>query len=242
MVAQKNGTSGFVRSKTKTRARLAPATRRTAEQIAVDTLRRAIMAGEITGGTRLIQQDIAGELRISTTPVREALRVLAAEGLVEFDPHRGAVVREIDDDEMREVIWLRGLLEPEAMRLAADRAPQATLEIAADLATQMEQESDVPTWMTLNREFHAVLCEASGARWLEALLTSLRSAAEIYLAASLRAAPQPMAVGNAEHRALLDAILRGDREEAARISLLHARALVPTLEAPLPDTQKRKHS
>ena len=204
------------------RNRLEPVKRRTAEQVAVETTRRAILLGELPGGTRLIQQEVAAELRISTTPVREAFRVLAAEGLIEFDPHRGAVVREVNADEMREIMWLRCQLEPECMRRAADRRDQSSLALAERLAAQMEQESDVATWTTLNREFHAALCEASGSRWFASLLASLRSAAAIYLGASLRAAARPMVTGNAEHRQLLTAIQQGDREEAARIALLHA--------------------
>jgi DNA-binding transcriptional regulator YhcF (GntR family) len=92
--------------------RLGPGPKRqTAHQYVVESLRNAIVEGVLTPGTRLIQAAIAEELEVSTTPVREALQDLAAEGLVRLDPHRGAIVYGFDLAECREIYELRMLLE-----------------------------------------------------------------------------------------------------------------------------------
>jgi DNA-binding GntR family transcriptional regulator len=213
-------------------ASLEPFVRRTATEVAVENLRRAIIHGELRGGTRLLQQDIARELNLSTTPVREALRVLAAEGLIEFDPHRGAVVRDVNAEEMREVVWLRGLLEPECMRLATANADAEVLDRAEQLADGMNVETDVARWTTMNREFHTMLCAASGSPWLVSLLASLRAASATYVAATLRVVPEPMEPGNRDHRDLLDAMRRKDADEAAKIALRHTHALFDSVSDP----------
>lgn len=223
------------------RERLKPMGRRTALEEAVETLRRAILYGQLPGGTHLVQQEIAVELGLSTTPVREALRLLEAEGLVDFDAHRGAVVRAVDAEEMQEIAWLRSLLEPLCMRLAAERADPGALTQAELIAEAMEAEADVSRWVTLNRQFHALLCEASGSRWLVSLLASLRSGQAIYVASSVRDAPKPMEPGNREHRALLDAIRVRNADAAEAIARHHAEAVLGhDPEHPEPKQTKRQ--
>ena len=77
--------------------------RRTAHEFVKDSLRRAILRGDLSGGSRLIQADLATMLNVSTTPVREALRDLATEGFITLDRHRGGVVRELNWSEMEEI-------------------------------------------------------------------------------------------------------------------------------------------
>ena len=93
-------------------------TRKTAHEFVREVLRRAILSGELTGSTRLVQAELAATLEVSTTPVREALRDLASEGLIRFDPHRGAVVEELSRDELNEVYAIRKVLEPLALTQA----------------------------------------------------------------------------------------------------------------------------
>jgi DNA-binding GntR family transcriptional regulator len=84
--------------------------RRTAQAYVRDSIRSAIFAGQIEAGDRLVQADIAQQLDVSTTPVREALRELATEGLLRLDAHHGAVVRDLDPVELQEIHELRRLL------------------------------------------------------------------------------------------------------------------------------------
>lgn len=203
--------------------------RLTSQELAHKVLRQRILSGDIVGGTRLIQTEIANELQISTTPVREALRELAAERLVTFDAHQGATVTSISRREAEEILWLRKVLEPECMRLAALARTEARLTEALELADAMEREQDQARWSVLNRAFHTVLSDAAESPWLGSILRTLRSASEICVFASLRVALEPMATGNAHHRALVDAIARRDADAAAEISLQHVQAIEAAL-------------
>src|SRR5262245_24385406 len=90
------------------------ATRQTAPQAVADALREAILSGALPGGSRLIQSSLANHFGVSSTPVREALRQLAAEGLVQFDSYRGAVVFTPSAEEIEDVWDLLLRLEPVA--------------------------------------------------------------------------------------------------------------------------------
>jgi DNA-binding GntR family transcriptional regulator len=216
-------------SGTDLRSSLAAAQQRvTAHDFVHDTLRRAILSGQLPGGARLVQADIASQLSVSTTPVREALRDLAAEGLVVFRAHIGAVVRELDFDELVELYDIRKALEPLALRRAAERITPDELAAAAAVAKAMEQESDPAAWAALNRTFHAMLEEAARASFFQSVLKGVQDIAAIYVADSLRTEPGRTASGNKEHQALLAALRRRDGDEAASIMVAH---LESTLQA-----------
>ena len=131
--------------------------RRTAHEIVRDTLRHAILNGSLPGGSRLVQADIAAQLNVSTTPVREALRDLTSDGLVQFDPHRGAVVYQIDMGELKEIYEIRKALESLAIRLAASRITNEQLGEVTALQRNMVKEQDPAVWLTKNWKFHSLL-------------------------------------------------------------------------------------
>lgn len=194
----------------------------TAHEFVRDTLRQAILNGDLSGGTRLVQAEIAAELEVSTTPVREALRDLAAEGLIRLDAHRGAIVHEIDLDEMQEIYELRQVLEPICMRRAAERINEEELARARALQAQMDLcKNDVGQWVQLNRDFHALLSETSRSPRLIAILQSLRDSAAVHVGLGLRSVPRQLAVGNAEHHRLLEALEARDADAAAVAILEH---------------------
>lgn len=202
----------------------------TAHEFVYDTLRRAILGGALPGGARLVQADIAAQLSVSTTPVREALRDLAAEGLVVFRPHIGAVVRELDFEELAELYEIRKALEPLAMRRAAARITPDELGSAGALLRAMEAESDPAAWAALNRTFHGIIEEAAHAAFITSMLKGVQDIAAIYVAHSLLAEPARLASGNSEHRAILDALKQGDGDGAAAVLVEH---LDSTLQAVL---------
>ena len=199
---------------------------RTAFEFALRELRNAIISGQITGGTRLIQAVVARELGVSTTPVREALRQLASEGIVELDPHRGAVVKRVDLDEVLEVYDLRALLEPRCMEMAAQQISETALARAKDLYNQMEAERDLGAWAHLNREFHQLLCNSVNAPRLVAILQGLHAANALYVSIGLRMVAHPLEAGNRDHRELLDALEKGDPAAAAKASRAHIQATI----------------
>jgi DNA-binding GntR family transcriptional regulator len=202
--------------------------RLTAHEIVRETLRHAILSGELPGGTRLVQAELAVQLRVSTTPVREALRDLASDQLIRFHPHRGAVVHELDMDELREIYEIRKALEPLAMRLAATRITKAQLKDAAALNARMEKETDPGGWVTSNWEFHALLEGAAGSPRLSTFVKSLQDSSALYVAHAVHIEPGVMRKGNADHRAILAALRAGDGDAAAETL---ARHLDTTLQA-----------
>ena len=195
--------------------------RRTAHELVRDTLRRAIFSGVLTGGTHLGQAEIATQLDVSTTPVREALRDLAADGLIRIDPHRGAVVHELDPDELREVYEIRMALEPIAIRKATRHITAAELDEARALQDRMDHETDPGAWSALSWDFHLLIERASRAPRLHALVTNAHGATARYVGNAMKTHPERVVEANAEHRALIDALAGEDAEAAEKIVVRH---------------------
>ncbi|MBU1225833.1 MAG: GntR family transcriptional regulator [Actinobacteria bacterium] len=210
---------------------------RTAYEFVLGRLRSAIVSGQIAGGTHLVQATVASELGVSTTPVREALRQLASEGIVELDPHRGAVVKSVNLDEMLEIYDLRALLEPRCMEMAAQQISEEALERAGGLHRQMESEHDLVAWAHLNREFHQVLCNSVDSSRLVSILQSLHAANALYVSIGLRILSHPLEAGNRDHRELLAALRKGDPAAAASVSRAHIQATIDlTMAAQQPES------
>lgn len=208
----------------------APARSRTAHEYVRQALRAAVFDGTLARGARLVQSELAEQLGVSTTPVREALRDLATEGLVVFDPHRGALVRTLDVTEVRELYELRMTLEPIMVHRVIERINMSQLSRADALQQQMELPCDISTWVELNRDFHAVFTEVDGNSRLAVILTGLRDSAAAYVGLSLDARPQQVAEANAEHAALLEIYRRRDAEAAVELTLRHLRSTLQAIE------------
>jgi DNA-binding GntR family transcriptional regulator len=198
--------------------------RRTAHQSVRDSLRRAILGGVLSGGTRLVQADVAAQLKVSTTPVREALRDLAAEGLIQFDPHRGAIVHELNLNELVEVYEIRKVLESLAIRKATQRITAEQLAAAAALQDKMDGEHDSGAWVEYNWQFHSLLERAANSLRLASMVKTVQDAAAIYVGHSLKVEPQRMATGNREHREILEAMRRRDADRAVALLVQHLEA------------------
>ena len=112
---------------------------RTRAQIVVDALRKEMLSGGLEPGQELSQDDLAARYGVSRIPVREALRSLAAEGLVELRPHRAPRVKLHSPEEIAELWWIRQILEPAAARLAAARTTPALVSTAARVLARMEK-------------------------------------------------------------------------------------------------------
>jgi len=203
---------------------------RTAHEAVRESMRQAIMRGDLQGGTRLIQSELAESLGVSTTPVREAMRDLATEGLIDFDRYRGAIVHTPTLDEVREIYEIRLLLEPAAARKAVHRISKKDLRTASALLSQIDDEDDIGRFVDLNRSFHAVLLTPGVPARLEPILRVLRDAAAIHVSASLKARPSQMRDSNAIHHRLLDAYRRHDAEAAAELTSRHLSSTVETIE------------
>ena len=207
--------------------------RLTAHEIVRDTLRHAILSGELPGGTRLVQAELAAQLNVSTTPVREALRDLASDQLIRFHPHRGAVVHELDMEELSEIYEIRKALEPLAIRLSASRITKKQLKEASDLLARMDKETDPGAWVEYNWKFHALLESAAQSPRLAAFVKSVQDSAALYVAHMIHLEPGRIEKGNADHRGIFAALRGGNADGAAELLRRH---LDTTLQAILAAT------
>ena len=146
---------------------------------AVENIRERILAGDLTGGDRLGEVELATELGMSRTPVRQALLRLAAEGLVEVTPNRGARVLVRSDRELEHVFVLRARLEGLAARQSAELATDAQIDMLDDLAQQIgiyAEKRDLSTVSVLNSQFHGLLIEIANSATLARSVAGLMHA------------------------------------------------------------------
>lgn len=130
----------------------------------VEALRDAISSGALKPGQRIVEQDIAEELGVSRLPVREALRQLEYEGLLELIPHKGAVVATVSERDIRELFSLRDALETLAAGLVAQRASPGEVNQLQSIVDQMREQSerrDFERLFEIDTEFHTLLCTYS---------------------------------------------------------------------------------
>lgn len=200
--------------------------RRTAQAMVVERLRVEILSGQIPPGTRLLQARVAERMKTSTTPVREAMAELAAEGLVDLDPHRGVIVHEPTEHELLEVYEMRSLLDPVLMEKTVVNITEPEIEKAAALCRQMDAELEPGAWVVLNSRFHAHMDGAARSPLLASTVRSLRNRSSIYIAASLRESPERMASANAEHLAMLNACRVRNMESGLEPTRQHIQATV----------------
>jgi DNA-binding GntR family transcriptional regulator len=189
-------------------------TRRTAQAMVAGRLRVEILSGTLPPGTRLLQARVAERMRTSTTPVREAMAELAAEGLVDLDPHRGCIVHEPTEPELLELYELRSLLDPVCMAKTVANITESGIEHAAVLCQRMDEQTEPGAWVVLNSRFHAHMDSAARSPLLASTIRNLRNRSSIYIAASLREAPERMRSANQEHLAMVEACRRRDVEAA----------------------------
>lgn len=202
--------------------------KRTVSEELAEQLRAAIRRGELPPGTRLRQNEVAGRFGVSSTPVREAFAQLQAQGLVNIDRHRGAVVFNPTADDLREAHEIREVLEVLAVWKAVPNLNDADLAEMRRMLDEMETLGDDPRWVELNHEFHLRLYAAAAAPKLLELIRSFRAATTAYLHmfASIRDAQHR---GDDEHEAILAAAEAGDAEEAAKWTSLHVQNTVSAL-------------
>jgi len=196
----------------------------TAVDAVYEVLRRSILDGELPPGHRLRSDVLANELKVSRTPVREALRKLETEGLVDAS-RSGLVVRQSSEEDLVEIFYLREALEGMAARLAAENATRAEIDELHALFEDMEAvaaRGDIALVRKLTGEFHLLVCRASHNKRLiqslQGLLDHVRQAqsSTLYM-------PGRPADALKEHRALLRAIEKRDPDLAETLARQHRR-------------------
>ena len=187
----------------------------TAHQFALTVVRRAILTGELAAGSRLFQEDIADRLGLSTTPVREALRELAHAGLVNFDPHRGAVVANVTGGEVVSIVEVRFALEPLAVEMAIGSMSRDPIRRLDSLYLGMLGDPESPGWVDKSRRFQRTILNEANRPRLAAILMRLQDASLHYLEISRKQRPDVRTAVNDQLGALLRAIRKHDPAGAA---------------------------
>ena len=184
-------------------------------------LRNAILSGQLKPGARIVQADIAARLKVSLTPVREAMRDLHTEGLLQLSPRRGGTVRGLQLQDVQEMRMLCSLLEPRCAALVAERIEPQELRNAWKMQSRLERISDFPTYFKANRDFHYFLYGTARSPHLEKLLRGIHDATSAYLPAAFSRTKDRFANGLREHRQFLDACDQKKPKKAAEIMRLH---------------------
>jgi DNA-binding GntR family transcriptional regulator len=169
-------------------------------------------------------------LDVSTTPVREALRDLATEGLVQFDPHRGAIVSELSTEDVHDIYEIRRVLEPLAMRQAVPKIGDALLARLHKLHQAMLDEPHSVDWVDRNRVFHMAVYETGASPRLAAIIRNLQDASVMYIGASLKTKPGLREEANHGHAAILEALENRDVEAAVKAMDEHLRTSIDAFD------------
>ncbi len=195
----------------------------TSERIAC-YLRREILDGTIGPGQRIRQEDVAERLGASRLPVREALRMLAAEGLTELETNKGARVPALDSHEVDVIYQMRERLEPLAVTQSiANLSADALAELDV-IQTRIERGDDVGEFLRLDREFHLLSYSGCAIEQLLSSVTRLWNCTQHYRRAFMTISGSGRRwIVNAEHRLLLDALVRRDPTDAERYLSGHIR-------------------
>ncbi|RTL55231.1 MAG: GntR family transcriptional regulator [Bradyrhizobiaceae bacterium] len=171
-------------------------------EVIADVLRSLILRGHFTGGEPLRQDTIAKWFGVSHIPVREALRQLTAEGLVELRDKRGAMVAILKPDEAEEILEVRCVLEAKAASLAMPRWTDATFEALEENLAEAESCTSIDRWNDLNRSFHGGLYQPCARPRLLALIGNLNIHVERYIRLLVSQSDYRLQAQR-EHRAIL---------------------------------------
>ena len=181
------------------------------EEVA-ELLRQRIFSRELEPGSWIDELKIAEEYGISRTPLREALKVLAAEGLVTMKVRRGAYVTEVSDKDLADVYHPLALLESDAAGVVAQRASDAELAELQGLHAELEAAADDRNrFFALNERFHMRLLEIASNRWREQMVADLRKVMKLNRHNSLFKTGR-IDESLAEHRAIMTALLARNAE------------------------------
>lgn len=190
----------------------------------LEELRRRIVNGDYPPGQRLTEERLAADFGVSRNPVREALRIVEADGLVTLIPRRGAVVATPDVSTVADLFAVRSNLETIAARMAAERATTrdvADLRSLLDAAREATDHDDLSRVAELNSDLHMRVIAVSGNRWLTSIASSLYLHVHwVFRLGAARRAPHSWQ----EHIRLIDAIAAGDPDEAEAAARAHVDA------------------
>lgn len=197
---------------------------KTRTQLVVETLREKILNGEIKAGQPLRQAALAEELNVSRIPVREALLQLEAEGLVSFEPHKGATATELNADQVDELFELRAMLEADLLAASIPNLTDEALEQATQLLNKLNKalgkENAANTWSELNSDYHNCLYSGANRPQTQEIVNTLNKNADRYIRMHLLWAGG-ISKAESEHNELLALCKARDVDKAVAVMKQH---------------------
>ncbi|PGH51954.1 GntR family transcriptional regulator [Streptomyces sp. Ru87] len=196
-------------------------------------IRQALRSGDMVPGQRLIEQELSDTFHATRSSVREALQDLAAEGLVELIPRRGARIRVVSVDEAIQITECRAALEGLCARRAAELATPAQRDTLTGIGTRMRQavaDGDLDTYSALNRRLHDLIAEAGGQKVAQSLLDRLNGQM-VRHQFRLALRPGRPAQSLPQHLAMIEAITAGDPDAAETAARDHLDSVIRELRA-----------
>ncbi|MGH9394642.1 MAG: GntR family transcriptional regulator [Terriglobales bacterium] len=205
---------------------LAPIPRQSLASAVADKLRDKIIVGELPEGGQLRQDEIAAEFQVSRIPVREAFRELLADGLININPNRGAVVSVLPPGEIEELFQIRAVLEGEVLRASIPHLTEADFAAAAAVQERFRAElahsETVGAWGRLNSQFHATLYAGAALPQFKAVLRTINNNGERYTRLQLFLT-QGRERAVEEHQRLLELCRQRDIGAACKLLDAHVR-------------------
>lgn len=192
-------------------------------EIVFEALREAIINGTLKPGERLMEIQLAEEMGVSRTPVREAIRKLELEGFLVMIPRKGAYVAGLSMKDIADVFEIRGALEGLAAGLAAERITEEEMEELERLLVKIGeciQSDDLNAVIEQDTEFHDVLYKATRNEKLGLIISNLREQIQRYRTASL-SSPGRTKIALEEHKQIVEALSERDVEKAQRLAREH---------------------
>jgi DNA-binding GntR family transcriptional regulator len=177
-----------------------------------DRLRDQIFAKQLAPGSWLDEQSLAEQFGISRTPMREAIKALASEGLVTMKMRRGAYVTEVNRSDLEQIFTVLSLLEGQAAKEAALKATEDELNLLDHLHHRLETaaaDRDIEQFFEINGKFHELIQQIAGNRWMNGVIDDLRKVLKLHRKDSLTGTGR-LQNSLIEHREILRAILKRD--------------------------------
>jgi len=191
-------------------------------------LKTEIVKGFLEPGTKLFEDKIATQMKISRTPVREAIRKLSAEGLIKITPNQTIIVTEISLEDIEEVLQIRKLSEGFAARIAAKLINNDQIKELEGILKNMKaytQQNDVIAFSEMDAEFHSLIFDVCGNKRLAKISRNLNDIIHYYRVRTLIVSNKLQYFLN-EHLEIADAIKTGDSEKADRLSQEHTESVL----------------
>lgn len=177
-----------------------------------DQLREQIFSKQLTSGSWLDEQSLAAQFGISRTPMREAIKVLASEGLVTIKMNRGAYVTEVSRNDLAQIFTVLSLLEGQAAKETANKATEDELNLLDHLHHRLETaaaDRNIEQFFEINSKFHELIQQIAGNRWMNGVIDDLRKVLKLHRKDSLTSTGR-LQNSLIEHREILKAILKRD--------------------------------